>query len=201
MAEPKTITELLGAILGQVGEMFRHLLPGVLVVGAAAAAHPKWFETVNWSNPWHLVALAAIAVTAGNTWYVFHRYISDQGLDRVWYMLRRDNTLSDGGWRRRLFRKATLGYLRWISRFVQEGHAVMNHRPEMKRYVRLWASSVILLFIFSEVTILFARWNDNPSFFHTHPSCLLGVGIMFFALSILLQCLLTHLDIRIVRGE
>lgn len=65
---------LVSQIGDQLGRIFRHMLPGLTVLLAAAASHPSWLKPVYFASSWHLTIFAAIAVLVGNTWYVFHRY-------------------------------------------------------------------------------------------------------------------------------
>ena len=52
-----------GSVLADVaqnlGGIFRHMLPGVLVVVGAKLAHPSWFQRLNLQSWQHLAALCS----------------------------------------------------------------------------------------------------------------------------------------------
>lgn len=79
---------VLGEVTQHLESVFRHVLPGVLVVGAARVAHPSWFNSVR-SNSWQdLAVLAVVAVAIGNTWFALNRYGPHQLVDYILYHCR-----------------------------------------------------------------------------------------------------------------
>jgi hypothetical protein len=72
---------LVKQIKQELESIFRHMLPGIAILIAASLAHPHWLDSYDFGNVWHLAVLAAIAVAAGNIWYVFHRFSVHQLID------------------------------------------------------------------------------------------------------------------------
>jgi hypothetical protein len=67
----------------QLERLFRHVLPGLAIVGLAFSAYPEWFAGVCWNEPWHLATLAVVSVVVGNAWFLIHRYTIEQLLDAI----------------------------------------------------------------------------------------------------------------------
>src|ERR1035438_1614113 len=126
----------------EVGRIFRHMLPGILVVGAAKAAHPSWFEGLHLDEPWQLAVLAAIAVLAGNTWYVLHRFIVHQLIDLIFCPKRKS-------------------YANWLAQHVDKSLRFPNYAADLSEFVRTRSAQVIYLFIVAEVGFVFT-WHAAP---------------------------------------
>ena len=82
------LVEYVGDALGAV---FRHLVPGVLVLGMTAAVRNDWVEGFvslaekpRFITPC-LVALAVLATAAGNAFWAFHRYFLQQFVDLAFW--------------------------------------------------------------------------------------------------------------------
>jgi hypothetical protein len=61
---------LVQSISNNLGTVFRHLFPGVLIVGAAAVIHPSWFVDRLDTHSWQHLVIIAIIAPLGN---VSHR--------------------------------------------------------------------------------------------------------------------------------
>ena len=147
------MAETIKEITEQLSNIFRHLLPGLVVIGAARLAHPHWFSAVCISNKWHVAVLVAIGVTVGNVWYVTHRYAIHQLIDYCHY-----------AWSYRRLG----GYYEWLSELMDGSFRFADQTPKFREHLRFRSSQVILLFIISEVMLVFACWNDPCSFFACH---------------------------------
>lgn len=75
--------DVIKAVEENLGRVFRHILPGILIIGAGHASHPSWLRSVNFDSPWHLLTLGLLALAVGNTWYAVHRYGIEQFIDMV----------------------------------------------------------------------------------------------------------------------
>jgi hypothetical protein len=158
------MAETIKDIADQLSRIFRHMLPGLVVVGGAAAAHPSWFGRMQLSNPWHIATLGAITVAAGNVWYVFHRYTIYQLIDWFLYMIRE----------RRL-----RGYLDWLSNFLDNSFSFAASKPKIHEHLHFRSSQIILMFIVGEVMVLFSIRPECHSFFADNKPwpCLVGVAM------------------------
>jgi hypothetical protein len=156
----------------QLGRIFRHMLPGVLVVGAAKAAHPRWFAGLDLGEPWHVAVLAAIAVLAGNTWYVLHRFTVHQAID--WLLCPQRKT-----------------YASWLAQHVDKSHLFPEYAADVGEYVRTRSAQVIFLFIVAEVGFAFTWCAATGTFFARYTGLLRIVAVLVFLLAVA-QYYLSH---------
>lgn len=67
--------EIVDWIREDLGAVFRHLLPGILIISAAYARRPSWFAAfVPQPNTEQLLLLAATCLAIGNLAYAVNRY-------------------------------------------------------------------------------------------------------------------------------
>jgi hypothetical protein len=178
-----------------LGRIFRHLLPGVLIIGAARASHPHWFEQgLDWNKPWHLAVLSTIAVLVGNTWYVLHRYTVHQLLDVAFYWRSKKPGLPSG-------------YNEWLAKHVRESNLFPKHAQELREHILFRSAQVIYIFIVAEVSFVFAVSPATGTVFERYRSWLLSGGAVLFVFAIWQYALSHRIDIRAVekfggkRGE
>lgn len=158
----------------QLSRIFRHMLPGLAVIGAAYISHPEWFRGVDATEGWHVALLAAAAFALGNIWYVLHRYTVHQSIDFSLFFMRR---ICCG-------KHKKVGYLNWLADYVYRSFEFQGRIPSLRDHLHFRSAQVILMFIVSEIILLFAFWNDKgSSFFAQNEAVLkwLGGGIFAFA--------------------
>ncbi len=136
MEERGIVTE----VADQLSRVFRHLLPGVLILGCAGVAHPRWFPALDFSKPWQLVFLGVVALIVGNTWYVVHRYTVHELMNLAARGLR-------GEWR---------GYPGWLAEHTYQGNIVPAPARQVREHLWLRSAQVVYLMITAEVAIFFA---------------------------------------------
>src|SRR5256885_4289739 len=79
MSVQKPENDIVKQITEGLSGIFRHMLPGLAILGVAAVSHPSWFPPWSTLNEgWHIAILGTIALTVGNVWYVAHRYTVHQ---------------------------------------------------------------------------------------------------------------------------
>lgn len=171
-------------IADQLSRIFRHMLPGLVVLGGTAAAYPSWFEPLRLSDPWNITVLAAISVAAGNAWYVLHRYTIHQFFDWILYLIREG--------------KAP-GYLPWLSSFLDDRFAFARDNLKLSEHLHFRSSQIILMFILGEVTIFFAFQHESGSFFANNKAWLCLVGVVVFMASMVQYRISNELDIKAVK--
>jgi hypothetical protein len=76
------------SISNNLGAVFRHLLPGILIIGAANVAHPSWFCGVDVSSWQHILVIAVVALALGNIWFAINRYGVHQLVDYFMYVFK-----------------------------------------------------------------------------------------------------------------
>ena len=148
----------------------RYLLMGILILGGAGAAHPQWFSWVTWGkpDPWHLLILAAMGTVAGNTWFAFHRYGVYQLIDAMFHAASRKGSSEE------------------VGNYVEEPAGSVAAPPPagMKRYRDqgipehsiLRISNMHLMYVASEISIVFSFYPACDSFFEKHALALRIIG-------------------------
>lgn len=72
---------LVGDVVANLEALFRHILPGGLIIGAAYAAHPSWFRSADLHSWQGLLVATVVAITVGNAWFVINRFSVHQIVD------------------------------------------------------------------------------------------------------------------------
>lgn len=164
----------------------RSMLPGIVILGGAAAAYPLWFHwfTLEKPDPWHLLILAVAATVAGKTWFTFHKYGVYQLIDMMFYAAGRKGLLGK-----------ELNYVDELAKAVvnarkltiEEKSKAVYGTPSLRQrsipdYVTRRLSQTHLMYIASEVSILFSFFHASGSFFDKHTlimSIVGGIGLLF----------------------
>lgn len=155
MNETSRETSIITDISQNLSAFFRHLLPGVFILGAACIAHPSWFIGVDAKSWHHILIVGVIALVVGNILYSINRYGVEQLLDYAFYFLKCQGPKP----------KQSRQYLDDLSNHVA---AVLwnSDIPERAReHVRFRTSAVLLLFMVAEVSLIFALWHESNTFF------------------------------------
>lgn len=132
---------------------------------AAKAAHSRWFAGLDVSEPWHVTVLAAIAVLAGNTWYVLHRFTVHQAID--WLLCPERKT-----------------YASWLAKHVDKSHRFLDYASDLGEHVRTRSAQVIFLFIVAEVGFTFTWCAATDSFFARYAGLLRIVSVLVFLVAV-----------------
>jgi len=166
------VDDIIKQVGDQLSRIFRHMLPGLCVIGAAYAAQPTWFQNVQTTEGWHAALLGAAAFASGNIWYVLHRYTIHQFIDVVLFYFRRIFTDRQGTW----------SYLTWLARYVDRSFESKKSIPDLREHLHFRSAQVILMFIVSEVILVFSFWPpEQGSFFAVNQSGLRTIGFVLFA--------------------
>lgn len=158
-----------------IGNVFRHMLPGILIIGVAASAHPSWFDKVSIDKGEWLILLAAVSIVVGNIWLVFHRYFIQQIIDFVFYLLK-----IQGG----PCKAPDTDYSLEVAKYVDNFFGNLKSKEALAQHIRFRTSSVVLMYIVSEVFIVFSLTSDENSFVCGNSNITLTVGIIGFASSV-----------------
>jgi hypothetical protein len=151
-------------ISDQLARIFRHIIPGILIVGAARIAHPDWFSNLSVDSWPPLLMLAAIAIAVGNVWYVFHRYALHQLIDWVLFFLRPGSS----------------SYSNFLQQSIENHFKADNEETELRDHIRLWSSQIILMLISAEVLLLFSLWNNESKILDKHGEAFVLVSVVMF---------------------
>lgn len=168
-------------IADELGRIFRHLLPGVLIVAAARLSHPGWFAGSSWGEPRYLMLLTVVAIMVGNTWYVVHRYTLHELINMALYHWVKKPPLFESS-----------GYPDWLAKLVHASHLFPPHGHDLREHIWFRSAQVIYLAILGEVLLIFALLQPDPcSFFGQHRWWLVGCGVVVLLFAFW-QHFLTH---------
>jgi len=177
-------------ITDNLGTFFRHLFPGVLIIGAAYVAHKSWFPCPE-SHPWeswqHVLIAAAIALAVGNIWFAVNRYVIHQSIDFVLYRCGVKGP-----------RKSGLGYFDDLGKYVAKSQCILEIPPQARQHVAFRASSVLLLYIAAEIGLLFSLWNEAGSLFAQYKLGIIIGSIVLFIAGIWQQIITRYIDDHII---
>ncbi len=163
MGETGQSRSVLGDVMQDLQRVFRHFLPGLLILGAARAGHPRWFDRVAWNEPWCLITLAVLAIVVGDAWYLVHRYTVEQTLDWLLFVW----------WRKKL-----RGYREWLIPHLRRGQGAMPV-PAERQYFNLRSAHTTYVFILAEAVTLFAFAAQTGSFLYRHRTlAFVGAGVV-----------------------
>jgi hypothetical protein len=186
-------TGLVTEIANQLGSIYRHMLPGVLVIGGARLAYREWFQWVNLESWKHLLLLATVAVVVGNVWFALNRYGLHQFVDMILYSLRVN------GPARRL--RAQFDYTDELGRYVHKSLKTPETLARARQHVGFRASSALLLLTLGEAMVLFG-WHHAPtSIFSGSGFWLIAASSLPFAVGLWQMVLTRRIDFYIVSEQ
>jgi len=171
-------------ISGQLSGIFRHIIPGVIILAFAYGSHPSWFEKVYPTNSTDWMVLAMLSIVVGNLWYVVHRFTIHVLFDLICYRIH------EGKWS---------GYQQWLIAHIDQSFAVPEDKKKLQDFVHCRSSQIILLFIIAEALIIFSLWFEAESFFSTYKTFFLISGVVLFLVAVVHYPLSYKLDIFVVR--
>jgi hypothetical protein len=163
-------------VVNNVSGVFRHMLPGFLVVGGAYISHPKkWFAGFNPEVTGHLILLGVATIVIGNTLFVFNRYIVEQFIE-YFFFIRRNVGPAARSRRDRLYRV--------VGAFTYRSLHNTDAPQRAIDHIHFRASSILLLLTLSEVLLVFSIRPEEDSHFARYGSwpVLFGVVVLFGAL-------------------
>jgi hypothetical protein len=183
---------VIGEVAGNLGTVFRHLLPGVLIVGAARITHPAWFCGFK-SDSWqYITTIGVIAVAVGNAWFSLNRYVVHQLLDYIfWRCGLQGPAKSDQG-----------GYLDHLAKYTREA-VIESKAPKLARqHVSFRAASVLLIYTISELLFVSAFWSEDCAITSSLTArIVLGVsGLFLFVLGIWQNIITRRIDAAILHA-
>jgi hypothetical protein len=160
------MSNIVKQVSDELSRIFRHMLPGLAVLGTAVVSHPSWFpEWATFDQGWHIAILAAVALTVGNVWYVIHRYTIHQIIDFCCYVVRH--------------RKVT-GYVAWFGNHVDRSFHVPDTEARLREHVHFRSAQIIFLFIIAESILVFSMKPQPCTFLARHQPWSWAAGIVLF---------------------
>jgi hypothetical protein len=163
------VTDTIAIVRESVSTVFRHILPGIVVLLVARCSVPSWFPQCVTDDTASIIILGAIALAIGNVWYVFHRYFVFQAIDWFAYALKAKGQPS---------RVAEFAYRVDTAKHVRSFFRGLAKNSAMGRHIRDRLSSLNLMYIVSEALIVFAVLSEDNTFLQEHSRPALVVGIL-----------------------
>jgi hypothetical protein len=166
------VTDTIAIVRESISTVFRHILPGILILMVAQLSVPSRFPRLVTDDTASIIILGAIALAIGNVWYVFHRYFVFQMIDCFAYTLRLEGRPSRVG--RFNYRLDTAKHVRSFFQGFDKNRA-------MARHIRDRFSSLNLMYIVSEALIAFAYVAEGDTFLGGHSGEAAVMGILGLA--------------------
>jgi hypothetical protein len=183
---------IIGDVNRSLFAVFRHLLPGVYIVGAAFAAHPSWFASVE-PKAWEHIAIAAtVALAAGNIWFSVNRYGVHQFIDYLLYLANSPGPVPSSRKRR---------YLHDLGEYVALSMNAPGLPPLARQHVAFRASAVLLLYTVAEVGLLFAGWHEPGTVFSAYQKPILGASLLVFVVGLWQNVITRRIDYYIINSS
>jgi hypothetical protein len=185
---------LLADVTRDLVAIFRHMLPGVLVLGGGALAYPEWFENVDLKSWAHLVAVAVVSAAAGNTWFALNRSGLHQIVD---YVLWRAGSNGPA-------RTATsASYVDDLGRYARKSlhTASQDEYARAREHVAFRASAVLLILTVGELSVLFAFVHSSKSIFEGRAVHLLVVAAITLAIGTWQMVITRRIDYYVVNRD
>ncbi len=137
-------------ITENLGTLFRHLFPGVLVIAVARLAHRSWFVGFDGTSWASLAMVGVFAIAVGNAWFSVNRYVIHQMVDYLCWLAKSQGPAKGGEG----------GYLDHLSKYVRES-LVREVPTRARQHVVFRASSVLLIYTIAELAILAGFWSES----------------------------------------
>lgn len=144
MSHRESRPDVVQTVVNNFGALFRHLFPGVLVLGVARIIRPGWFgwiDTHSWPN---LAFTGIVALTVGNACFAVNRYILFQSLDCVVYL-----------WQH----TGKAGYHKALAAHVADSLYLSNVAALADQHIKFRYASVLFLYTVAEASAALAYYG------------------------------------------
>jgi hypothetical protein len=192
VADDKIGTGIVQSISDNLGAFFRHLFPGIVIVGAAYVAHPCWFSGIDTHLWQHILIVAVVALTTGNLWFAINRYGIHQFLDYLMYLAGSEGPAPT---------ESRTNYLDDVGKYAADSLCKPGIPRRARQHVAFRASSILLLYTVAEIGFLVAIWHDPGTLFEQH-TCLTAIGsLLIFAAAIWQNIIARRVDYYVIHFE
>jgi hypothetical protein len=189
--EPKSgPTGLVSEIAKHLGSIYRHMLPGALVIAGARLAYRNWFCWVSLESWKHLLLLAAVSVVVGNTWFALNRYGVHQLFDLLLYYR---------GFRGPVPRNPVApDFFDDLGEYTYRSLHTSPTSERARQHVEFRASSALLLLTLGEVLLLFGWRHACNSIFSGHGRCMVFGSSIPLAVGLWQMIITRRIDFYVV---
>jgi len=158
-SEPASKSGVLFEISQQLGTIFRHTFPGILLVGGARLAYPDSFRSLQLESWPHLVVLVVITVTLGNVLFALNRYGVHQLFEYVLYLFYVKGPVRKHG---------DFDYIGDLGSYAFDSLKIENRLERARQHVSFRISTALLLLTLGECAIFFALSHSQSSALKGH---------------------------------
>jgi hypothetical protein len=167
--------------------VLRLLLPGVLLLGAAYAAHPSWFPSGYLKSWQDLTVCAILAVVAGNTLFVLNRYGLHQFIDFLAYALGIPGPA----------RTSAMRYHADLAKHVQRSLTALDIPRFARQHISFRAGGVLLFYSLAEVALFFSFCPETGSFFDRNFLAMRLCGLILFVAGVWQHLITRRIDAEV----
>ena len=187
--DDKTSASLVQAISDNLGAFFRHLLPGIVIMGTAYVAHPCWFSGIDTHSWQHILIAAVVALASGNLWFAINRYVVHQAVDYLSYLLGSQGPAPT---------VSRLHYTDDVGTYAADSLCLSTIPQRARQHVAFRASSILLLYTVSEIGFIAAKWHEPGTLFAWHP-CWMEIGsVVIFLLAVWQNFIARRIDYYVI---
>ena len=180
MADEKGLFQNLNDSLSKV---FRHVLPGMFILGFSYLSNPIWFEYFDLKNTNHLIVLSVLAIVIGNTWYVLNRYTIIQIND--WIMTTKFRTNEH--------------YHIWLSKHIVDSNSISEAYTNVKDVMFTKVGQLFFMLIVGESMIIITCFSSTNSIFQGYQWIIYLCGSILIAFSFWQIFLLLHMEQELIK--
>ena len=138
-----------------------------------------------------LAVLAVVALAIGNAWYVINRYIVHQIIDYICYRAGLEGPAE----------KNEVNYIEELANYTLDSFYNKCIPIKARQHVEFRASSVLLIYIISELLLFMAIWSEPHTITHGHKYHLIIAAISVFGLAIWQNIITRRIDAALVHKE
>ena len=179
-------------ISNNLGTVFRHLLPGILIIGAASVAHPSWFFGIDLSSWQHIFVIAVVALALGNIWFAINRYGVHQLADYLMYLC---------GWKGPARAESWSQFHEDLGKYVADSLCTPTIPSNARQHVSFRASSVLLLYIVAEIGLLARVSHEANTLFERHPRVTLWGSVLILLVAVWQDAITRRIDCHVINFE
>lgn len=169
------IMEFFEKILANISAMFRHVVPGCVILAFAWLSHPSWFANFDPGDSKHLWIVGLVSLIVGNVAYVLHRAIIHQLVDFS----------VSGKWPPKKYPEEV------VAKMIEKHVLAVKRRRQL---IHLKNAQIILSAIFAEVCFVASFFYEPMSHVAARPCFFRWGGAAIFAGSVFAHWVSQHAE-------
>ena len=187
-----------GGVLADIAEhlsgIFRHMLPGILVVGGTRVAYPEWFAQLDLTSWQHIVVLGVITIAVGNTWFALNRYGFHQLVDYILYQFKSKGPARESG-------IMDFTFLDDLGKYTYKSLHTGGYSARARQHVAFRASTVLLILTVGELALVFAFFHSMSSRFEGKKGHMIVTGLTVLLFAVWQMIITRRIDYYVVNPD